>query len=108
MLFRSTRRFAKDGLRVTFYDNDWRIMPFERSHPREFTPTKKPASYERMKVAAEKLSEDLPFARIDFYEINKQPYFGEITLYPGGGSESFQPEEWDYKFGEILKLPSSY
>ncbi len=31
---------------------------------------------------AEKLSKDIDFARIDFYEINKQPVFGEITLTP--------------------------
>lgn len=104
--FVCTGRFAEDGLKVTFYDNDWQIMPFERSHPREFTPIQKPASYERMKVAAEKLSEELPFARIDFYEINNQPHFGEITLYPGGGNEAFQPEDWDEKFGKMLKLPS--
>ena len=103
--FTCTNRFSEEGLKVTFYDNDWNIMPFERSHPRETTPLPKPYSYEKMKAAAEKLSEGLPFARIDFYEINKQPYFGEITLYPGSGYEAFQPEEWDYKLGSWITLP---
>ncbi len=103
--FTCTQRFTKEGLKVTFYDNDWNIMPFERSHPREITPIQKPYSYEQMKNAAEKLSEGLPFARIDFYEINKHPYFGEITLYPGSGFEAFQPEEWDYTIGMWITLP---
>ncbi len=103
--FTCTKRFMKEGLRVTFYGNDWNIMPFERSHPRETTPIQKPYCYEQMKQAAEKLSEGLPFARIDFYEINQRPYFGEITLYPGSGFEAFQPEEWDYIMGEWITLP---
>lgn len=103
--FTCTNRFSEEGLKVTFYDNDWNIMPFERSHPRETTPINQPYSYEKMKAAAEKLSEGLPFARIDFYEINKRPYFGEITLYPGSGYEAFQPEEWDYTMGSWITLP---
>ena len=103
--FTCTDRFSGKGLKVTFYDNDWNIMPFERNHPRETTPIQKPYSYEQMKSAAEKLSEGLPFARVDFYEINKHPYFGEITLYPGSGLEAFQPEEWDKIMGDWIILP---
>lgn len=103
--FTCTRRYAKEGLRVTFYDNNWNILPFERSHPKETTPCQKPYCYEQMKIAAEKLSENLPFARIDFYEIDHRPYFGEITLYPGNGYEAFQPMEWDIKLGEWIELP---
>ena len=103
--FTCTERFSGHGLKVTFYDNEWNIMPFERDHPRETTPIQKPYCYEQMKKVAEILSKDLPFARIDFYEINKQPYFGEITLYPGSGHEAFQPEEWDYTLGSWITLP---
>lgn len=103
--FTCTDRFTKEGLKVTFYDNDWKIMPFERNHPKESEPMPQPKSYNKMKEAAEKLSEGLPFARIDFYEINEQPYFGEITLYPGSGYEAFQPEEWDYILGSWIDLP---
>lgn len=42
--------------------------------------------------------------RVDFYEINKRPYFGELTFYPGSGFEEFTPDEWDYKLGECLSL----
>lgn len=54
---------------------------------------------------AQQLAHDLPFARIDFYEMEKQPYFGEITLYPGSGFEEFTPAEWDRKLGDWLELP---
>ena len=47
----------------------------------------------------------MPFARIDFYEINEKVYFGEITFYPASGFEGFNPKEWDLKLGEWIKLP---
>ena len=54
---------------------------------------------------ATKLSRDIPFVRVDFYEINGLLYFGELTFFPGNGFEEFTPLEWDYKMGSWLKLP---
>ena len=54
---------------------------------------------------AVKLSGAIPFCRIDLYEINGRIFFGEVTLYPGGGFERFEPEEWDATLGSWLKLP---
>ena len=65
----------------------------------------KPQNHEKMIRLAEKLSQGLPFARIDFYEVNGKTYFGEITLYPGSGFEEFTPSEWDKTLGEWIKLP---
>ena len=36
-----------------------------------------------MKEIARKLSYPFPFVRIDFYEINGKPIFGEMTFTPG-------------------------
>ncbi|CRF35684.1 glycosyltransferase [Brachyspira suanatina] len=44
-------------------------------------------------------------ARVDFYIMNNNIYFGEITFTPSNGIGKFEPQEWDYKFGELLKLP---
>ena len=64
----------------------------------------RPASYEEMVRVSERLSEFMPFSRIDFCEIKGKPYFGEITLYPGAGYEEFEPKEWDYTLGEWIEL----
>ena len=50
------------------------------------------------------LSNGIPFSRIDFYEINGNLYFGEITFFPGSGLSPFEPEEWDKKIGDWLIL----
>lgn len=99
-----TGRYTEEGTKVTFYDDDWNILPFERSHPRETEPIQRPYSYNKMKWAAEVLSKDIPFACIDFYEVDRKPLFGEITLYPGSGLEPFQPEEWDMTYGSWIDL----
>ena len=58
-----------------------------------------------MIVLSSKLSKDLPFVRVDLYEINGEIYFSELTMYPGAGFTPFIPEEWDFKVGDFLTLP---
>ena len=43
--------------------------------------------------------------RVDFYDINGKVYFGELTFYHWSGFMPFVPGEWDYRFGEWIKLP---
>lgn len=105
--FVCTGRRTKEGLHVTFYDREWNRLPFERYYPASKTDIDKPQKYEEMVALAEKLSKGIPFVRVDFYEVCKKIYFGELTFYPGGGHEIFTPEEWDYKLGAYITLPSA-
>ena len=103
-LFTVTERFSENGIHVTFFDRDWNIMPFERHYPRSPKVIEKPHNFNKMIELAEKLSKDIPFVRVDFYELNRKIYFGEMTFYPGGGFEEFTPEQWDYTIGNWLNL----
>lgn len=58
-----------------------------------------------MKAIAAKLSKGIPHVRVDFYEVNGKPIFGELTFCHFAGMVPFNPEEWDNIFGEWLKLP---
>lgn len=98
-------RFSKDGLKVTFFDRDWNVLPFERHYPKSKEPIPKPLNYNKMINFAEKLSRGIPFVRVDFYEINNKLYFGELTFFPGSGFEEFTPESADRELGDWLKLP---
>ena len=104
--FTCSSRYAKEGLKVTFYDTDWQKMPFERHYPAEAVAQEKPKSYDEMVALAEKLADKIPFVRIDFYEIKDRPYFGEVTFFPGNGMEEFTPEEWDETLGSWIELPN--
>ena len=43
--------------------------------------------------------------RMDFYEVDGKPYFGEYTFFNGGGFEVFKPDEWEMKMGSWIDLP---
>lgn len=55
-----------------------------------------------MKTFAEQLSTNIPFVRVDFYEINGMVYFGELTFFPGAGFEEFTPSKYDRLLGSWI------
>ena len=106
MILVCSNRFSPSGLRENFYDLDWNLLPVQRpKHPNSDNAIKKPETLGEMIRLAKVLAEDIPFSRIDFYNVGNRIYFGEITFFPASGMESFCPEEWDKIFGEWLKLP---
>lgn len=101
-------RFSEEGLREDFYDVGWNLMDMHRpTHPNSQSGVQKPQQLEEMLECAKKIAEDLPFSRIDFYVINAQIFFGEITFFPASGLEKFEPEQWDTVLGEWIALPKT-
>lgn len=97
--------------KIDFYDMDWRHQDFNglalsnQQFKKSPKLVNKPVNLELMKRSAQKLSENLKFSRIDFYEVDNKMYFGEITFYPASGFGTFTPNEWDYILGEYIKIP---
>ena len=54
---------------------------------------------------AERLSEGFRFLRVDMYNIDGVVKVGELSVYPGSGFLRYDPDEWDYKIGDMLALP---
>lgn len=99
-------RKSSTGLNINIYDREWNLMPFERpTHPNSDEKVNIPRNYKKMIEFAEILSKDMPFLRVDFYEINGLIYFGELTFYPGSGFEKFTPESYDVILGGWINLP---
>lgn len=103
MLFVATDR-PKDT-RFDFFDLDFNHLPVKQGHPLADKPIEKPEGFEEMKELARTLSQGFPHVRVDLYDINGQVYFGELTFFHFSANMPFEPEEWDYKMGEWLKLP---
>lgn len=82
--------------KTKFYRKDYK--PFEKLPP-------KPKNFEKMKELAKKLSKNISFIRVDFYEIENQVFFGELTFYPCSGYIPFEPENYDEILGDMIKLP---
>ena len=94
----------KNNLYVDFYDINWNKLPFERKYKNSPNKIEKPDNLDKLIKLAEILGKDFQFARVDFYNVNNQIYFSEVTFYPGNGMEAFEPIEWDYELGKLLKI----
>ena len=97
-------RFVKH--QANYYDTNAKLLKFgEEICPPDFNEKlDMPNGLEKMIYFAEKLSNNIPFARIDFYETNNKIYFGEITFFPASGFGKFVPEEWDRRLGDMINL----
>lgn len=89
-----------------FYDRDWQLQPFSYHNQRMLQPIPRPKRLEELLMLAEKLSEGLPFARVDFYILQDDSIkFGEITFVPMGGTETWKPDSMDIELGGLITLP---
>lgn len=109
-LFVSLNTNGKKNDFLTFLTLDWKRAPFGfRDYVGEFENIpEKPAGYETMLDCARKLSADLPFVRVDLYEIGGQVYFSELTLVASSGFLCYGPEGTDELFGSWLTLPPKW
>lgn len=87
-----------------YFDLDFNHIDVRQHYPNSDKVLHKPKNYELMLDLSRKLSSGLRHARIDFYEVNGKIYFGEYTFYNNGGVTAYDPESWDYKFGEWLNI----
>ena len=87
----------------TFVDADWNVLPVRRGGKSSSEVPTKPQNYDKMVELAEILCKDVPFVRIDFYNLNGKIYVGEMTFTPGLFLR-LEPREWDFKLGECLDL----
>ena len=98
---------GKDGeeVKFDFFDENYNRFPMKQGHPNAPEPPQKPSMFEDMKRLAEILSKNIPHVRIDFYQANNRIYFSEFTFFHHSGFVNFDPEEYDYKFGDWIRLP---
>lgn len=92
--------------KLNVYDLDWNFIDFymtSRNDKNVIIP--RPKQLTKMVDFARLLAKNSIFVRVDFYSINEQIYFGELTYHPGCGMIDFHPDEYDKILGEWLKLP---
>lgn len=92
-------------LKVTFFDLDWKRLPFIRKYPSSKKEIKCPQHFKEMLKISKILAKPFPFVRVDFFCLKDKLYIGELTFFPGAGHEKFDPVEWDKKLGDLLVLP---
>lgn len=106
MLIMSGRQAPGEETKLDSFDMDFHHLPFTNRHYLNAAHEPGcPGTFEEMKELAGRLSAGIPHVRVDLYEVAGRVYFGEWTFSYGSGMVPFEPEEWDCKLGEWLKLP---
>lgn len=101
-----------NSLRRVVFDRDWRLVevyrptslggPPDLVEPGLHPP--RPSRLADLLRAAEALADDFPFVRADFYLVDGEIYFGELTFFPAGGYVEFWPLSYDRQFGDELDV----
>ena len=71
-------------LNFIFFDKHWNLCRYNirgKNAPKGFT-LPKPEHLEEMFSIAKELSQEIPFVRIDLYNVDGIIYFGEMTFFP--------------------------
>jgi hypothetical protein len=91
-------RFGK--LQVgTYYSPDWRLLQVDEFVTPRGPEVEPPAALPEMIRVAELLGEGMDFIRVDLYDVEGRIVFGELTVYPWGGLNSFTPPSFDRELG---------
>ncbi|WP_343550535.1 ATP-grasp fold amidoligase family protein [Pantoea sp.] len=88
-----------------YFDMDWNPLPFEDTveliDKNQYPPM--PDGFHKMRDYAIKLASDFKFVRADFYLLNGEVIFGELTFTPSAGLD-VSLQEADVILGSQLKL----
>lgn len=88
------------------FNREFELQEFNTRNREPFSGLmEKPALFSKMWDLAEILAGQFPLVRADFYLLDQQIIFGEMTFYPGDGKYDFYPDEYNKIIGDYLKLP---
>ena len=95
-----------DGLKMAFYDRNWRKQDFVYSYPLDAKNIPAPDNLDKMIELAETLSKNFGHVRVDFYRLDDGTiYLGEMTFTSASGLCKWNDEKINRYFGRLIKLP---
>lgn len=89
-----------------FFNENWELKRYNKrglQAPDNFT-LPKPANLSTMFRIARKLSEGIPFVRVDLYNVEGKVYFGELTFFPASGFDNNRLPSADLYFGSLINI----
>jgi hypothetical protein len=89
---------------TSFYTPEWERLPMTWGRPPGPWVDPPPALDEMLELAAA-LARGLDFVRVDLYDDEGQPRFGELTVTPMGGFVPILPLRFDAWLGSLWTLP---
>lgn len=97
-----------DSVEVATYDLEWNFHPeysvFTKHYIRAKQLLPKPKSLQQMLEIAAKLSAGFPQVRVDLYEVDGKPYFGEMTFSSNYGMMDFYTQQYQEYLGSKVNI----
>lgn len=95
----------RNKLKLDFLNFDWERIDIasEEYNLGEIPP--RPSCFNLMINYAKKLSRPFPFVRVDFYDYNSRPIFGEMTFTPAACNATYYNAYGQKMLGSMLRLP---
>ncbi|MCH8571897.1 hypothetical protein LSI54_11105 [Nesterenkonia sp. AY15] len=91
--------------KMIFLTCDWEPTGFARPDYLHFDAVPpKPSTLDEMLAIARRLSEDIPFVRVDLFEHFGRVLFSEMTFHPVSGMMPIEPNSADVEIGRYLEL----
>lgn len=90
---------------VDWYNTKWELLDVCLGTPMSGVKTEKLPFLDEMLEFSQKLAAGIPHVRVDWYYVNGQLYFGELTFFNASGFVPFEPEKWDEILGGYIDLP---
>lgn len=88
----------------TIFDASWNIQDYLVNYPPIEPSPEMPDTFSKMKEFAAILSKEFTFVRVDFYSINGNIYFGELTFTPQSGTGKWNDNEQNLLYGNLITL----
>lgn len=84
---------------ISYFDQELNWLPITIELPNIRTQIKKPENYQLMIDYAKQLAEPFSYVRVDFYNIQGEIYFGELTFAKTSGAGIFLNKMYDLWMG---------
>lgn len=91
-------------LKRDYYDTNWNKLNLKKGANNSNIKLDRPKDLKKMIQYAEKLSKGIELLRVDFYYINDNIYFGELTFTPASGLTPFEPDAEDLRLASYIDL----
>ena len=89
-------------MELTFRDLDWNLLGI--GNRKVNTSITRPTCFDEMLRCSRVLSAGIPFVRMDFYDFDGKPIFGEMTFTPAGCNADYYTEEGQKMLGNMLSI----
>ncbi len=100
-----------DAYRAIF-SPQWELLPFQWVSVKNHKPLRlqcnepKPINFDKMVEFGNEIAKEFKYyVRVDFYEIEGNLYFSEITMHHGSGMNRFYPPEAEKEYSEKICIP---